>query len=182
MKDAATLLLMLSAVGAFLAAIGSLLSANATRRAVEAQLVSAFLKEYGSEDIKVALRTLINWKETHGQGFQAKWIEDLRNGDAEAQKVDNARRLVKFHFWNALRLYEARYVRKRFLREVTHVSGIDVLFDIVEALDRKLGCNQEDDHKYQRLHELCSRYWRWGLRQPVPVHETAEGSRHGNAT
>ena len=63
-----------------------------------------------------SLRLLRLWKSENGAEFEVKWKTGLDAGEAKAQHLDEARRQVKFYFFRALRLYEAGYVSKRFLR------------------------------------------------------------------
>ena len=42
---------------------------------------------------------------------------------------------VQFYFLKTLRLYEARYVSRRFLHELAAVDGINILYDIIVSFE-----------------------------------------------
>lgn len=115
--------------------------ATASESAGELQLLHRLLERYGSPPMSNALRTLRTWKEARGADFADVWIEAMKTEDRQAREVDRARRYVKNYFCNALRLYEAGYVRRQFVCEVASHDGINLLYDIVEPLERALNPN-----------------------------------------
>ena len=158
----------ISALGALGAAIGAWLSARATRFAAEAQLFSRFMEEYGAPQMLKALRTLRNWKAEQGNEFEEKYRKALESGDPNAHEVDQARRHVKFYFLKALRLYEAGFVTKRFLKEVAAVDGVNILYGIVESLEYALN-PAFDKSKFERFRQICGRAGTGRLIRPIPT-------------
>jgi len=163
----------ISALGALFAAIAAWRSARASRDAVEAQLLSNQMEEYGADKMLYALRTLRNWKADKGDEFEGKWRKAIETDDQAAQKVDRARRTVKFYFYKALRLYQSGYVSKRFLKDVCAVDGINILYDIVEPLEYALN-PRYDKNNFDSLRQICGRYGTGMLIRPVPVPSTQE--------
>ena len=164
----AIVLAMISALGALGAAIGAWLSARATRSAAEAQLFSRFMEEYGTPQMLTALRTLRNWKAKQGDEFEEKYRKALGEADPNVHKVEQARRLVKFYFLKALRLYEAGFVTQRFLKEVAAVDGVNILYDIVEPLEYALN-PAYNKSKFERLRKICGRAGTGRLIRPIPA-------------
>lgn len=156
-----------SALGAFGAAIGALLSARSTLSATEAQLFSRFMEEYSAPQMLTALRKLRNWEAKHGTKFEEEYRKGLEKGDPNAHEVDQARRHVKFYFLKALRLYEARLVKQRFLKEVAAVDGINILYDIVEPLEYALN-PAYNKSKFDQLRKICGRAGTRRLIRPIP--------------
>lgn len=161
------MLTAVTALGAVVAAIGAWKSARATQKAAEGQLISAFLNEYGTPEMLRYLRQLRNWESKHGHEFEEKWRKALEAADNEALEVDQARRYVKSYFLKALRLYESRYVTKRFLKQVASVDGINIMYDIVEPLEYSLNPVYEKE-RFDKLRNLCSRSGTKRLIRPIP--------------
>ena len=166
-QTATFILTAISALGALGAAVGAWLSAYATQRATEAQLLSTLMRAYASEDMLHALRVLRNWRSNQGDEFAEKWRKALENDSSEAQEVDRARRIVSSHFITALHLYKSGYVKKRFLETICDVDGINVLYDIAEPLEYAMnpGYNREG---FKTLRTLCGRAGMEHLIRPIP--------------
>lgn len=158
----------MSAFGALGAAVAAWLSARATTRATEAQLFSSHFAVYGTPEMLRSLRILRLWKSDNGEEFEVKWKIALDAGEAKAHDVDQARRQVKFYFFRALRLHEAGYVSKRFLKELAAVDGVNILYDIVEPLEYALNASY-DRSSFEKLRRLCDRTRTGLLIAPVPV-------------
>lgn len=86
----------------------------------------------------------------------------------QARKVVLARRKVKNYFLNASRLYESKYVKKKFLTEVTSVDGRKIFYDIVEDLERALNPDY-DKSRFDRVRSLCGKARSKDLIPPVPT-------------
>ncbi len=157
----------LTALATLGAAIAAWRSARATTRATEAQLFSTHYATYGTPEMLRALRVLRSWKSEKGDEFEVKWKRALDAGEKQAHEVDQARRQVKFYFFQALRLYEAKYVSRRFLQELTAVDGINILYDIVEPLEYALNARY-DSSRFEKLRNLCGRARTERLIAPVP--------------
>lgn len=166
-QDIALLLTAVSAFGAVGAAIGAHLSARATRNAAEGQLVSAFLNEYASPEMLRYLRILRIWESKQGDKFEEKWRKALESADDKALEVDQARRYVKSYFLKALRLYESSYVTEAFLKQIASVDGINIMYDIVEPLERALN-PAYDKERFEKLRKLCGRSRTTRLLRPIP--------------
>jgi len=151
------LLTLLSAVGAVIAAMGAFLSSRATRKAAEAELFSNFMEDYGGAEMREAMDALTDWRSKHKSAWKADFKAALAADDADALAVNNARRLLKYYFLKALRLHDAGYVTKWFLRQVCNVDGINILYDTVEPLDLIANPNERQSQLH-RLQQICPRY------------------------
>lgn len=177
-QEISLVLTALSAIGALGAAIAAWLSARATKRAAEGHLFSTHYAEYGTPEMLRSLRVLRLWKSDNGDEFELNWKKALDAGEERAHDVDRARRQVKFYFLRALRLYQAGYVSRRFLKELAAVDGLNILYDIVEPLEYALN-PRFDASKFELLSKLCGRPGTGRLIAPVPPEPRAsagEGS------
>ncbi len=143
-----------AALGSFLAAMAAWRSARATKQVAEAQLYSAQYAEYGSADMLRSLRILRQWHSDYGPDFVVKWLDGLKVGEKAAQDVDYARRQVKNYFLRAVRLHKAKYVSSQFVKQIGSVGGINVLYSIVEPMERALDLRAELPH-FELLRKLC---------------------------
>ena len=165
------ILTAITAIAAAFSAIGAWLSARATKLTSEAQLFSRFMEEYGAYEMVTALRNLRNWKAENGDEFEEKWRKALDNSESQAHEVDKSRRLVKFYFLKALRLYTSGFVSKKFLKQVISVDGINILFEIVEPLEYALNPAYNKSN-FKKLKTLCKSKGTGRLIRPVPVVNT----------
>lgn len=157
------IMLMLTAIATFCAAIGALWAARATKLAAEAQLFCGFMEQYESVEMRDNLRILDDWEHKHGKGFEEKWIDALQQREDQeafkvADEVDQARRLVVFYFHKAVQLYELGYTKKNFFKATAcSVSGINILYDIVEKLEGALNPDY-DKSTFDKLRQICGRH------------------------
>lgn len=166
-QSIALVLTGVSSLGAVGAAVGAFLSARETRKVAEAQLLLNFLEDYSTPEMLGALRLLRNWKAQAGDEFEEKWRKKIEANESMAHEVDQARRKVKGHFFNALRLHEAGYVGKQFLLEVASVDGLNILYDIVEPLEYALN-PAYDSSRFERIMKICGRPRTGKLIRPIP--------------
>jgi len=162
-----TTLTGITAFATFLAAVAAWLSARATKKAAEAQLFSIHFAEYGKPEMSHSLRVLRAWKDDMGKEFTGIWKKARVAGEKRALDVDQARRQVKFYFMSPLRMWEAKFVSKRFLRKISAVSGINILYEIVEPLEFALNPDY-DRSAFEKLRKLCGQVGSSESILPVP--------------
>lgn len=136
-----TIIVTVAAVVAALAttgaAVGAWRAASEARRAVEAQLLATFLEEYAEPRMHAALQTLREWADANRNEDQ--WdIESILRNPAFTQ-MERANRTVKGYFDRVVRLHRQGYVSKSFVDETAHESGIEILFGIIEPVEKKIG-------------------------------------------
>ena len=138
MKMLADYATLVTAVAAAWAAYESRRSANASRAAAESQVVYQSMIDYFKPEMTDALRTLVKWREGHGDQYPALWLAAFLRGEQEAAVVDRARRHVKGFFDRAVRLREAKFVSEPAFREMAYTGGLNLYFDIVVPLENEL--------------------------------------------
>jgi hypothetical protein len=108
-----TILLLITAVAAFLSALGAFEAARATKRAAELTLLKSFMDEYKSEEMTKHLKTLrevSQWlKANISGGVVMKSYMDRSYSDA----IELTRRRFKFYYFRIHDLYETKYLKKR---------------------------------------------------------------------
>ena len=135
MADWPSVLSAVAAGAACWAAWESRRSANAARRAVEAQVLKSFLDEYAQPVMSDALRALRDWKDTHKEHFAQHWLSQLEAEDAEAKRVDVARRHVKAFFVNATRMHLGGLIDETLFRHAVERQGLNIYLDVVGPLE-----------------------------------------------
>ena len=156
-----TILLAVSASGAFLAAIFTAVAAfaawssvKATKRTHEATLYTQYMQQYASEQMLFALRTLRDWKDRYNVKFVEEYKKAIDNQNSpnfsDAYEVDKARRYVKNFYMSALQLFECDYVKRQFIENVTATDGIYILYEHVERLEEAL----QEDYKREPFKKL----------------------------
>ncbi|MFP5468953.1 MAG: hypothetical protein ACLGGZ_04350 [Alphaproteobacteria bacterium] len=170
--DFGKVMLALTAIGSLGAALAAAYSARQIQLVSEGQLFSDLYAEYGRPEMLKALRILRNWKNEKGHEFEVVWKKSLDSGNREAGEVDEARRHVKAYFMRAVRIYQAGYVSKRFVREVCSVDGINIFYDIVEPLEYALN-PAYDTSKFLLIRKICGRAGTGRLMASVPLPRTS---------
>jgi len=157
----------LAAVASFWAASETRKSAKATQNAAEAGLVAAFFDQYFDPSMAEALRILAALKIKGGEGFAAKWIDALKNGDPDANNADAARRKVKGFFHKATRLHFAGVIRATALRELVYVAGLNIYYDVIDPMELALNSSRSG-RTVDLLKREFGRYSEAEHVQPVP--------------
>jgi len=170
-----TILLLITAVAAFLSALGAFEAARATKRAAELALLKNFMDEYKSEEMTLHLKTLrevSDWLRANtNYGVSMRSFMDRPYSDA----IELTRRRVKFYYFTIHDLYETKYLKKRIYLKAMKNVGLSLFFDVVEPLDywnsRRTGDPFEEE-KY-RLIDKSTRYgkrdWEWYREKDSPM-------------
>ncbi len=148
--------LIITAISTFFVAIATFASwrsANASRATLQAQLLSEFMKEYSEAQMCKDLRALRNWRYKYGDKFAEEYINRAKKGEERALEIDFARRHVKFYFSRSLLIYNAKIMNKKTLKEIGAVDAINILYDIIEPLEKALNAKY-DKRKFIQLKKI----------------------------
>jgi len=127
---------MVSAIAAMLTAIAAYWTVRATKEAAELPILKDFLAEYSSEEMRRALDDLNAFERNHENRAEAYF--DLLTGqnmEEDLEKLDRARRRVKFYFFSAYRLYKKHFISTNAYRAITNVEGIRCFYCSVEPME-----------------------------------------------
>ena len=126
----------ISAIAAMLTAFAAYKTVRATKEAAELPILKDFLAEYSSEEMRKALDDLNVFEQKHDNPAEAYF--DLltgRNQDEDLDRLDKARRRVKFYFFSAHRLHRKHFISTNAYRAITNVEGIRLFFCAVEPME-----------------------------------------------
>jgi hypothetical protein len=126
----------ISAIAAMFTALAAYRTIHATKEAAELPILKDFLAEYSSEEMRRALDDLNHFEQNHENRAEAYF--DLltgRNKEEDLEKLDKARRRVKFYFFSAYRLHKKHFISTNAYRVVTNVEGIRCFFCSVEPME-----------------------------------------------
>jgi hypothetical protein len=159
-----------TAAGAAATAAGAAATAaDAAATAADAAATNLILKfrdQYATNEMLVDLRNLRAWHDKHGSKFVETWQQKLKQKDKEAQIVDRSRRRVTSFFSNIIDLHDTGLVPKRIEKLLTDFVGFDLLYSVVEPLERALG-RDYDKQRFDNLRKL--RPPREGRTQLLPI-------------
>jgi hypothetical protein len=152
--------IMLASVGvavcsAIAAAVSACFSWRSSRTAANAALTTLILKfrdQYATNEMFIDLRNLRAWHDKYGSQFAVTWQQKLKN-DKEAQIVDRSRRRVTSFFSNIIDLHDTGLVPKRIERLLTDFAGFDMVYTVVEPLERALSPDY-DKPRFDKLRAL----------------------------
>jgi hypothetical protein len=116
-------------------------------------LILRFRDQYATREMFFDLRNLRAWHDKHGSQFAERWKEKLKQDDKEAQIVDDARRRITSFFSNIIDLHDTGLVPKRIEKLLTDFAGFDLLYGVVEPLERALSPDY-DKARFDKLRKL----------------------------
>jgi hypothetical protein len=131
-------------------------AADAAKTAADAAATTLILKfhdQYATREMFFDLRNLRAWHDKHGSQSADKWREKLSQNDKEARIVDDARRRVTSFFSNIIDLHDTGLVPKRIEKLLTDFAGFDLLYSVVEPLERALSPDY-DKARFDKLRKL----------------------------
>ena len=123
-----TTLTAITAGAACIAAIAACLSAHRTRQATQAQIMSALLDQFGSEEIQQAHHCVVEFWTEHGD-------QRLAEFETLPPKVDLARRRIALYFDKVHRLNRARLINQKFVEGVAERDSIFFYLKKIEPLE-----------------------------------------------
>jgi hypothetical protein len=136
-----------AAIGACVGAWAAWRSASRTRLAAEGRLFFDLIKEYSSPRMLIDLITMFDWyrdneieknDEQHADEKAEEWIKKLYDEkEADAIKINKARRHITHYFLNIWSLQESGYVKKGLAERICKDVGTEVLnavFPLEKAL------------------------------------------------
>jgi hypothetical protein len=129
------ILLLITALAAFMSAMGAFEAARATKRAAELTLLKSFMDEYKSEEMTRHMKKLREisewWKANTSYGVSIKAYMERPYSEA----IELTRRTVKFYYFSIHDLYETKYLKKRIYIKAMKNAGLTLFFEVVEPLD-----------------------------------------------
>jgi hypothetical protein len=133
------------------------LAAKATERTAEAAIVHSFLSKYFLPEMASYLRLLHEWKNKNSERFASSWIDKRSSNDAEAKKVDDARRFVKSYFDTATKLYVSEFISLDCYKTICQVAGNITYYDIIDRLELALNPGR-DPSTIDTMKQYIGRY------------------------
>jgi hypothetical protein len=117
-------------------------------------LILKFRDQYASNEMSVDLRNLRAWYDRHASSkFAQTWAQKFQQNDPDALIVDRFRRRVTSFFSNIIDLHDAGFVPKRIEKLLTDFAGFDLLYTVVEPLERELSPDY-DRTRFEKLRAL----------------------------
>ena len=127
---------MIAALAAMFTAFSAYLTVRATKEAAELPILKDFLADYSSEEMKKALDDLSSFEQKHENRAEAFFnLLTGRSEEDDLEKLDKARRRVKFYFFSAYRLHKKKFISTNAYRAMTNVEGIRCFFCSVEPME-----------------------------------------------
>jgi hypothetical protein len=142
-----------AAVAAVFSALFSRRSSRDAAKAAQATLFLSLQRQYASDEMLEALRTLRSWREEQGADFASKWEQQWETNPG-TRAVDESRRRVSHSFGAIADLYRAGLLSEPLARALTPRDSA-ILFEIVEPLERQLNPNYNRSH-FKTLRRLVS--------------------------
>jgi hypothetical protein len=165
-------------------------AADAAKMAADTAATSLILKfrdQYATNKMRIDLRNLRAWYDRHGSSKFAKtWQEKLEQNDKDALIVDASRRRVASFFSNIIDLHDTGLVPKRIEKLLTDFAGFDLLYIVVEPLERALSPDY-DKARFEKLRKLrppgdgLTQYFVGLSDDPVGCGVTEIGRRRGSS-
>ena len=163
-------MIILSAIGTTLAAVAAWRAASVTQKVAEAGLGYRLQDKYDKREMRDDLRLLEEFHREQGDSFTRKWTDGLEANEDWADKIDLARRRVKGYFLNTAQLYKKHLISKDLLLLITDQAGLNMLYTVVEPLERALSPEYEKEY-FEVLRQICPEPRSVRYIRRIPSHE-----------
>jgi hypothetical protein len=159
---ASVIVTFFSVVVACVSAFYSRRSSQIAAKSAQAALYLRFQQEYATDKMLDDLNELRDWQQEYPLDFANRWGEQYfkKPKTDKACSLNKARRHVS-HFFGAIAdLYDRNYLSEPLARRLADLTGIDLMFDVVEPLEDQLGKQigkPYDKVPFDTLHGLTKR-------------------------
>jgi len=148
-----------AALGAMAAAIFSYFSIRHAKRAQQSSVYLGMAARYDSPEMRDSCNDLLAWKRQHGEAFAEIWSAQMANREAEAIKVNTARRIVARHFLNIAKLRKIDAIDSESARLLADCYGLNVFYQIAAPLNRRIASDVDDfEELTRRLRRIRKSY------------------------
>ena len=89
---------------------------------------------------------LTNWYKADPAGFAGAWFEGFLRQDAEALRLEQARRMVSIFFVDVARLFESGQINRKIAYHLLAYSGLDVYYNVCHPMWKKLHADRYGDY------------------------------------
>lgn len=148
-------LMLLTALAACLAALGSHRAAKHARRHAQAQWVYTVFDTYGSNFLLDAEIQLHLWSAEHGKAFAQQFAQLRRDDYAQVKVVDHARREMMHYFMKIYVLWKLHLIDKTVVQMLLSREQVMFLRAVVEPLE--IGLHRQDE---QQMFEAFGKLYR----------------------
>lgn len=148
-----SVLTLLTALVACVAALGSHRSAKQSRRYTYAQLMNALFDMYESNDLLEAEIRLRMWGAEHGKHFAHIFAQLRRDDYAQVKVADHARRQMVRYFTKIYVLWQMHLIDKAVVQLLLRREQVMFLREVVEPLETVLHM-QDEQHMFEAFGKL----------------------------
>ena len=150
-----------SAIGVLLAALFACRSANETKKATQANLISSILDRYAQPDMHKALN---NWNVFAGKNYSDHVKEFIFLKELKIDKyveLDADRRLITHHFIKIAKLYEKNLIDKDNINIIAPLKEVEFWTHIIEPIEKEIYPDIYGRKYFELLQEIH------GIHQPT---------------
>jgi hypothetical protein len=101
----------------------------------EASLLTQLLDKYSDEKMYHALSTLGTIKNEISSPYIEAWAEKLKNNNIDAQKIEIARRTVKYYYRGVAKLYQEGMISRKTVKQVCSAGGATLFLKVVLPME-----------------------------------------------
>lgn len=150
-----------SSLAALAAALASFLQLRASKDANEAAVYLRLAQDYGTPEMREAIRNLAEFWRTRRDNFSDPgdaYAAEHSSNPANAYIVRGQCRMLGLYFGHAVRLYETRFISKRLLRLLVYHPGLNVYYQVVGPINASRNVNGQTQHHIRRLKGIVAQY------------------------
>ena len=129
--------------------------ATVTKDTIHSQILLQLSRDYASDDMLMAMKSLRKWHNDHGENFVERFLEKL--GEDVNWKNDLYRRRISHHFYQIYLLKQSNVIDDNFLKSLVKQGKIDFFLEVIKPLDlaiaNRLADEKWDDTKITFLKE-----------------------------
>lgn len=140
---------MIGALTTVLTVIIAYLAITSSSKAHEAQLALTAMDEYATDQMTRALSTILECVRAHKEDYVSWWHDNRMAGDADADAVTTALRLLKGYFEGPVRVHLDGLLSYRAVKSMTRRDGLAVYLKYGVPLE--LAWNRDYDLRAARF-------------------------------
>ena len=148
----------LGTMGAIITAVVALKNARNARRTIRFSVIDSLLSEYSSPEMNEAMKALGKWYDAHheDENWPQKFGELRMSGKPEDARLDNSRRKFSHYEYRIHRLYQAKVIDLKMVKDIASVSNVSFLKYIIKPLEIAINPEHYDNELFKFFESLHS--------------------------
>ncbi|MCK4333481.1 hypothetical protein KAX06_01705 [candidate division WOR-3 bacterium] len=146
----------LGTMGVIITAVVALKNAGNSRQTIRFSVIDSLLSEYSSPEMNEAMKALGKWYDAYhkDENWPQKFRELRVSGKPEDAMLDNSRRKFSHYEYRIHRLYRAKVIDLKMVKDIASVSNVSFLKYIIKPLEIAINPEHYDNELFKFFESL----------------------------